>query len=237
MKENQPDIENSIIDSMLSIPLPFTVGKDTFYIYPKTLGRVQLLNRLRKQLGINEEFAKVDPYAEAIRLCQDKKEIVCRMIAYSTLKTKDEIFNEPTVKGRMRYLESNLSNEELATIFLTILSDDEIPAIEKHFGITEDYTKRKEVAKVKKTVNTITFGGHSIYGTLIDFACQRYGWTLDYLVWEANYTSLMLLYSDKVESVYLSDEERKQLHIFDNVEYINADDPANSERIRELLND
>lgn len=150
MKENQPDIENSIIDSMLSIPLPFTVGKDVFYIYPKTLGRVQLLNRLRKQLGINEEFAKVDPYAEAIRLCQDKKEIVCRMIAYSTLKTKDEIFNEPAVKGRMQYFESNLSNEELATIFLTILSDDEIPAIEKYFGITEDYAKRKEVAKVKK---------------------------------------------------------------------------------------
>lgn len=237
MKENSTDIENCIVDSMLSIPVPFKIGEDNFYIYPKTLGRIQLLNRLRKMLGINEVFAQTDPYAEALRLCQDKKEVVYRLIAYSTLKTKDEIFNNAVVGNRMKYIEENLSTEEVATIFLAILLDDEIPAFEKYFGITEDHAKRKEVYKVKKSSNTITFGGHSIYGTLIDFACQRYGWTLDYLLWEVNYTTLMMLYSDKVESVYLSDEERKQLRIFDNSEIINADDPKNKDLIRKMLSE
>lgn len=237
MKENSTDIESRVIDSMLSIPVPFKIGEDDFYIYHKTLGRIQLLSRLRKLLGINEKFAQTDPYAEALRLCHNKKDIVCRLIAYSTLKTKDEIFNNSVVSGRIKYFEEKLSDEELATIFLSILLDDEIPSFEKYFGITEDYVKRKEVSKVKKYINAITFGGHSIYGLLIDFACQRYGWTLDYLLWEVNYTTLMMLYSDKIESTYLSDEERKQLHIFDDKEYINADDPKNKELIRKMLSE
>lgn len=70
-----------------------------------------------------------------------------------------------------------------------------------------------DVAKAKESNNTYTFGGKSIYGTLIDAACERYKWTFDYVVWEISYTNLQLLLKDKVNSLYLTDEEMKNVHI------------------------
>lgn len=237
-KEKQ-NIENCVVDCVMAAPVTFTVNEEPFAIYPKTLGKTFLLNRLRAKLGINEENAKADPFAEALRLCQDGKDIILRMIVYMSMPTKQDVFNESYVKNRMEYFEKHLSNEELATLFLVILTDDELPAIEKHFRMDEERERKKKVAKVKQSNNAISFGGNSIWGTLIDFACERYGWTMDYVVWEISYTNLMMLYSDKTESIYLSDDEKKKLgHGFGfDGEVINADDPANAEIIKAILQD
>ena len=80
---------------------------------------------------------------------------------------------------------------------LTPILNDYTPILIKHFGIEEDENKRKEVMRVKKNSNTIFFGGKTIYGTLLDFACERYGWTFDYAVWGISYTNLMMLYKDQ----------------------------------------
>ena len=41
------------------------------------------------------------------------------------------------------------------------------------------------------------FGGKTIWGTLIDAACERYGWTFDYVVWGISYNNLTLMLKDK----------------------------------------
>ena len=66
--------------------------------------------------------------------------------------------------------------------------------------------------------------GKSIYGLLVDFACQRYGWTLDYILWGISLVNLNMLFADAITTVYLNDEERKKLGM-SNGEVIDADDP------------
>lgn len=71
----------------------------------------------------------------------------------------------------------------------------------------------KRVVAVKEDTNTYQFGGVSIYGSIIDSACERYGWSFDYVVWEISYTNLQLMLKDSVKSVYLTDEEAKRCAI------------------------
>ena len=53
----------------------------------------------------------------------------------------------------------------------------------------------------------------SVYGSIIDQACERYGWTFDYVVWEISYTNLQMMLRDSVKSIYLTDEEAKRCHV------------------------
>lgn len=69
---------------------------------------------------------------------------------------------------------------------------------------------------------------------MIDTACQRYGWTFEYVVWGISYANLQLLLADSVTSIYLSDEERKRVNIPQDRDIINADDPANMAKIKAM---
>ena len=236
MKSKDENIQDRIEDALMGFPIQFTVGDKPFWLYPKTLGKVYLLNRLRRQLGINEEFAKSDPFAEALRVCREKKDIVLRAIVYMASPAKRDIYHESYVVNRMEFLDKNMTDEEIATVFLTILTDDDLLAFEKHFGFNLEYERKRKVADVKSSKNSVSFGAHTIWGTLIDFACQLYCWTLEYVVWGISYVSLMMLYTDKSESIYLSDEEKKKLgHGFSfDGEVINADDPRNMGKIKSM---
>lgn len=75
-----------------------------------------------------------------------------------------------------------------------------------------------------------------LYGLLIDFACQRYGWTMDYVLWGISYVNLNMLFADAITTVYLSEEERKKLGRGDG-EVINADDPRNRDLIRRMISE
>ncbi len=78
--------------------------------------------------------------------------------------------------------------------------------------------------------------GKSIYGLLIDFACQRYGWTMDYVLWGISYVNLNMLFADAITTVYLSDEERKKLGRGDG-RMVDADDPKNRDLIRKMISE
>ena len=69
---------------------------------------------------------------------------------------------------------------------------------------------------------------------MIDFACQRYGWTMNHLLWEISYANLKMLIADAITTIYLSEEERKLLGKSVG-EVINGDDPINRELVREMI--
>ena len=83
----------------------------------------------------------------------------------------------------------------------------------------------KKAMDAKDNKNTLVFGGQSIYGSLIDTACERYGWTFDYVVWEISYTNLKLMLADSSKQIYLTDDELKKSKIAVSATYINGDDP------------
>ena len=229
------EIEINIADTIIEMPTAFNIGRHNFCIYPPTLGKTYLLSRLFKNLEADNRMISSNPYAEALRLCSEKKEIVCRILSYYTFKKKDDVFNNTRIEKRVKVF-SELTTEELATLFTLVLSGDNTESYINYFGIDKERKERSRIAEIKKDSSSITFGGNSAYGTLIDFACQRYGWTVDYIMWGISYANLKMLIADSVTTIYLSEEERKQLGMSVG-EVINGDDPKNKGLIRQMISE
>ena len=223
----------NIADTIIERPVGFNIGSQQFYLYPPTLGITYHLARLFKSLEADARLISANPYLEAIRLCTEKKEIVCRILSNYTFNRKEDVFDGIKVEVRAKEF-SELAAEELATIFTIVLSGDNTEEFIKYFGIDKERLERSRIAAVKKDNSSVTFGGNSTYGTLIDFACQRYGWTMDYVMWGISYANLKMLMADAITTIYLSEEERKLLGRGVG-EVINADDPRNRELIRRMI--
>lgn len=228
------DIENRIIDVLGDICPTFEIGEHKYTIHPKTLGKMFLYDRLRSEMGVNVEAMKANPLFEVLRVCKEKKPLVLRMLAYATLHGKSDVFDETLIASRVQDFEG-LKNNDLATLMLSLLMDNDIADFTKYFKIDIDDENRKRVARVKEDKGTISFGGRSIWGTIIDFACSRYGWTLEHVVWEISYTNLMMLYKDKAETAYLNKDELKKARLKSTEAVLSADDPKNMEKIMKMF--
>ena len=231
--EDKELLEMNIADTIIERPVGFNIGSRQFYLYPPTLGMIYHFARLFKSLEADARLISANPYLEAIRLCTEKKEIVCRILSNYTFNRKEDVFDGIKVEVRAKEF-SELAAEELATIFTIVLSGDNTEEFIKYFGIDKERLERSRIAAVKKDNSSVTFGGNSTYGTLIDFACQRYGWTMDYVMWGISYANLKMLMADAITTIYLSEEERKLLGKSVG-EVINADDPRNRELIRRMI--
>lgn len=235
MSEENKDIEMNIADTMMEKPIGFKIMRRHFYLYPPCLGKVHLISRLISQLGIDMKVLELNPYFESMRLSREKKDLVCRILSYHTFKKKCDIQNENKVKTRSDFFNNTLDYKELAQIFMVVLTWEDVNSYIKFLGIDKEQAVKKKIMDYKnKKSSTLSFCGKSVYGTLIDWACQRYGWTFDYVVWGISYANLQMLMADSITSIYLSEEEKKELKIYDS-EIIDAGDPNNRERIREML--
>ena len=231
--EDKELLEMNIADTIIERPVGFNIGSQQFYLYPPTLGITYHLARLFKSLEADARLISANPYLEAIRLCTEKKEIVCRILSNYTFNRKEDVFDGIKVEARAKEL-SEVAAEELTTIFTIVLSGDNTEEFIKYFGIDKERLERSRIAAVKKDNSSVTFGGKSTYGTLIEFACQRYGWTMDYVMWGISYANLKMLMADAITTIYLSEEDRKLLGKGAG-EVINADDPRNRELIRRMI--
>lgn len=91
------------------------------------------------------------------------------------------------------------------------------------------------ILRAKDKSSSVSVGAVSVFGSLIDAACQRYGWTYDYTVWGVSLVSLQLMLADAQQVVYLTDKERRRAGVSTDGVRLDADDPANEGRIVELL--
>lgn len=231
-------IEMNIADAIMEKPHGFKIKHWQFYLHPVTLGKMYILQRIVESLEINKEILIANPYLEALRLSQEKRDEVCVLLAYHTMNKKEDVFNNDEVSSRSKLFDKELDTEDIAQLLVIVLNGDNIQEFIKHLGIDRERAEKAKISKIKKDKgNTFTFGGKSVYGTLIDFACERYGWTMDYVVWGISYTNLQMLMADAITSTYLSDEELKRCHIVRDRTFINGDDPNNAKKIREMFND
>lgn len=206
-------IEMDIADTIIDRPVGFTVGRRHFYLYPMTLGKFYLTKRIIESLAIDKKGLVENPFAEALRLASLKREECIMLIAYHSLQTKKELLSNRNVLIRRNLIDKELDTKDIATLLVACLSSDKTEAIAKHLGIDKEVERMRRVVAVKDDTNTYQFGGVSMYGSIIDSACERYGWTYDYVVWEISYTNLQLMLKDSVKSVYLTDEEVKRCGI------------------------
>lgn len=224
----------SIISTIIEKPREFKVGEKRLYLYPMTLGKHYLISLFVDSIGMNIGNIKINPYMEALRLCKERRDTVCRILAYHTFDKREELYDEKLVQERCDFLSDNVDDESLAQLFVVVMTADDINEILKHFGIDKENEWKGKALKSKNSNNSLSFGGKSVYGTLIDTACQRYGWTMRQVLWEISYANLQLLLSDSVTSVYLTDDELKKCHIPKERDIIRADDPANIAKIKAM---
>ena len=213
--DKDKQLELDIADAIIDRPKGFSVGSRHFYLYPVTLGKMYLQQRIIDNLDVNFKLLKISPYAEVLRLVKTKKEDCCLLLTYYTLRGKEEILCNETVAERKGIFLKEMKNEDIATLMLACLTCDKTFAFMKHFGIDKEQERMSEVIEAKDNKNSFSFGGKSVYGTIIDAACERYKWTYDYVVWGISYTNLQLLLKDSVKSIYLTDEEMKNVHVND----------------------
>lgn len=231
MKE---DIEQDIIDAIVEKPYAFKVDDKEFYLYPVTLGKKFMLQRLVKEMELDDNVLKTNPMLEILRIAHLKKDLCCLYIAYHTCKSKKSLFS-CKIQDRQQYFQEHLNEEDIATLMMLSMIDKTDEFME-HIGITEEKEKQRVVSKIKASKNNLTFGGLSAYGTIIHSACEKYGWTMDYVVWGISYTNLRLLMADATESIYLSDEELKKVprHILAKNEEVIIPNKENMQKILEM---
>lgn len=227
------DIASSVADAIIERPIQFVIDGERFSLYPPTLGKIYVLNGAIEKAGITKPVFR-DSYTETLRICSVNREPVGRILAISTFREKEDLMDEYSVNQRARFFTDKLSTEELAKLFSMAMSYDNAEVFEKYYGLDREQMLRQRIMREKGKDGSISFGGLTPWGGIIDFACKRYGWTLDYVLWGISFTNLQMLMADAITSVYLTKEERKRLNIPDDTTFINADDAGNIDRIKSM---
>lgn len=217
----------------MEMPIGFEVGGVHYFLYPVTLGTAYLISRERE--GMAENLKEVFSAAsESERL--DYRKSLCRIVAIQTFNKKEDILDFKTLSERTNSFYISLDNEGLFELYDMIMASfDDASLFIKQSGLVYDKKKLAKIAKHKANEGNFSFGARTAYGSIIGPACEKFGWSLDYVVWGIGYTNLQMLLADEQVSVYLSKEDRKKLRISADREIIDANDPANIERIRQIL--
>lgn len=234
-KDAPQDIDKLMIDVILDKPITFTLGKKYFYLMQPSFGLVLIISDLYKRLEFDEKFLAVGQTYEMLRVCTEYRDTVLRIIALHTFLNRADALCEEKVVKRMKELKE-LDAADLSAMLLEVLrwSTYQEQFI-KHIGLDKEKQRRERIQSVKKDKNSITFGGRSIYGSLFDHAAERYGWTLQYMLWGISAINLQMMLQDSVQSIYLTDEDRKKADISTDGVYINADDKNSKEEIKRYL--
>lgn len=229
---------DDIADVIMEKPDIIKVGNRIFTMYPITLGKSLLLGKLYESMNIDNNLLQKDPTLECLRLASEYKETACRVIAYVSMSTKRQIFNVSKVHEKIQYLKTNTTTDDIATLLLYIFSMATTEEIQRFYEIDKEKERTAKILACKEpSKNSISVGGKSIYGTLIDEACSRYGWTLDYVVWGISLANLHTMLADRITSIHLTDKEAKKCKVSTDNIIVKADDPKNKNFLKRLFQD
>lgn len=226
-------IERMIEDSIMEMPIGFEIGGIDLFLYPVTLGRAYLISREKEGMADN----LVNAFASASsEVRENYRRSICRIVAIQTLRTKEEIFDSAVLNDRIDLLYREADDEGLFCLYDMISASlDDSKLFIKAYGLDHDKKALAKIAKMKQDSGNISFGARTAYGSFIAPACEKFGWSVEYVVWGIGLTNLEMLLADASTSVYLSKDERKKLKISTDRTIIDAGDPANKERIRQIL--
>lgn len=215
-----------ISDTFIERPVSFCYKRRRYSIYPLSLGKLQLCSRLIETLGFDKISRDGELYGLALKSSQSRRNECLRLISYVTLPYMD-CLDESIVQERVSKLRRIKAND-LASVLILFLTMDKTAGIMREFGIDKESKRLSEVLKVKADTKngSVSFGCKSIWGTLVDAACERYGWTYQYTVWGISYCNLQLLLADHIKTVLLTEEERKKCHISTDNTVIKAADTS-----------
>lgn len=227
-------LKEDISDAIIERPVSFRYRRGRFMLYPLSLGKMQLCSRIIESIGLGNIAGGTDIYVTCLSAAMNDREKCIRLLSYVTLPGS-ECLDETKVRKRMKKF-SRIKSTDLASVIVLFLSMDKTQAIMQEFGIDKEENRLAKVVKAKndnKDNGSVSFGGKSIWGTIIDSACERYGWTYQYVLWGVSFSALKLMMSDHVKTVILSKDERKSAGVHDDGKIIRAND---KEALRNYIN-
>ncbi len=224
------DIETKIANTLIQRPTGFRIAGRHFYLYPTTLGRMQMEHDARAALQPDLMNMRQNPDVEMARIVAEHPDEALWLIAYATAKGRECMDNEAMAE-RVQYFKDNASPEDVTTLFLMVVSEGSVTDIQEHCGIDKELKEYRRISEAKETKGTYTFCGKSLYGAMIAPLAEKYGWTLDYILWEVSYANLQMLMADAIKTVMLTEDERKRIHPKQAKDVVRADDPRNMNAI------
>lgn len=135
------------VDAIVEAPIEFELEGKCFCIYPKCFGVNVLVNNIRHYLDINEENVRINPVLECLRICQEKRPLVLRLIALCTCKGQEQITNAAFVKKRMNFFDKYMEESDMANLLLHCLQDDsnKLATFMDELGINEQLKRKKAI--------------------------------------------------------------------------------------------
>lgn len=234
MEEKDRIINDKIAELLLEMPQQFEVEGRTFSLYPVTLGKTYLLSPLYEQLDLNPDISRIDPTLEMMRSVQNHKDAVCKIIAYHTLNKREDIGNTTKVMEIADFLGQNATLQDLTKILIVAMGQNDLKEMQDYLGITREHQLIDKCNRVKEKGSSLDFCGKSIFGSLIIPACEKLNLTPMQVIWGISYKLLQMLMSDAIVSVYLSEKERRKVHIPSDRTRINADSKEGMEQIKRM---
>lgn len=211
-------------------------GKE-FFFYPLTLAMTFCVSRAIKALRLNDKILKLNPYFEIMRLAETKKRECCMLLSlYTTPNSVSCFFDKKEQQRRACFYEEKLSKEATAMLTMYALTIDRTETLIKYFEIDKEQEKVRKIMEVKAKhgSNNITYGGKSLFGTFLT-QLKNLGYTDKEILYERPYSYLRMMLVDKVDSIYISDEEMQDLPKEYGGKLLIADNIDNTADIEKML--
>lgn len=223
-------------DILLERRHEFKVHDALYTLYPPSLGITAMIKASLEGIGVDWNALAEAPAHALLPLIEGRPMDCARIIALATCSCKAEAMSSKTIDAKAKQITKWLNADELLSLLLIAISNNRVGEFLKDSGIEKENERLQRVSSYKKN-DTPLFGGKTIFGRLIDPACERYGWTYDYAVWGISHAALTAMMADKVTSVVLTDEEKKKVpkRLLENEEAISGDDPRNWSKVKQLM--
>lgn len=115
-------IEQQVSDAITEKPIRFSIKRRKFEIYPPTLGKMQVLSKLYLQLEIDEKTFIEEPHKEAMRVCENRTDIVCRIMAIACTRSKKAMTDDEKINRLAEYFKWSCYPADFSTCLLAILT-------------------------------------------------------------------------------------------------------------------
>lgn len=204
---------NEIIDLMIERPTTIKIGGRSFSICPLTLAKTLILQRYVGLLEINEDILSKNSIIALLEVCERNRDVVCHFVAVYITNERKHLLDDTYINELSEFVGKELDDTELATLLEMYFKITPLSRYTKILGIDRERERLRKIQKAKDESSSVQVGGVTMFGSLIDAACERYKWTYQYVLWGVSYQALQIMMSDIVQSVYLNEKEMKKARI------------------------
>ena len=191
---------------------------------------------------VSEEFSASSEFSmfSLVKEISTNKKHIAKILALCSFKNREDAMDEYYTEERTSVIKKVKNSDALNLIMILSNWNKDYEDFMRYFGLDKERERLTKInnAKQQKSSDstTITLNGKSIYGTLIDVACERYGWTFDYVVWGISLLNLNMLLADHITSLFLTKDEKKLCGASADSNVISLKDLRNLKNAKDLIN-